>query len=230
MQTLGEQEVALERQYGVCPACGGKLFPLDEELALLPGCLTPGLEEVLVRLGSWMPFEEAQRLLVDWLKLNSLSEVTVRRHAEGAGAAWVDIQDEDARALERGEEQPGPSSAQLVVEVDGAMVPLAGGEWAEVKTVAIGEVDGVMTEPGTLKEMSYFSRLTDAVDFSRQALTETGRRGVGAGGDVALVSGGAEWIQGLSLSRKRAHSRLSPRREIRGGHRLGAIGGRAFAG
>ena len=146
---------------GSAPLVAGNFSPLDEELELLPGCLTPGLEEVLVRLASWMPFEKAQRLLVDWLKLNSLSEATVseatvRRHAEGAGAAWVAIQDEDARALEqgeeRGEEQPSPSSAQLVVEVDGAMVPLVGGEWAEVKTVAIGEVDWAVTEPGTLKE------------------------------------------------------------------------------
>ena len=27
LQTLGRQEVTLEREYGVCPACGGKLFP-----------------------------------------------------------------------------------------------------------------------------------------------------------------------------------------------------------
>ena len=27
LQTLGGQEVTLEREYGVCPACGGKLFP-----------------------------------------------------------------------------------------------------------------------------------------------------------------------------------------------------------
>ena len=73
LQTLGRQEVTLEREYGVCPACGGKLFPLDEELELLPGSLTPGLEEVLVRLGSWMPFAQAQQLLLDWMKLGSLS-------------------------------------------------------------------------------------------------------------------------------------------------------------
>ena len=27
LQTFGGQEVTLEREYGVCPACGGKLFP-----------------------------------------------------------------------------------------------------------------------------------------------------------------------------------------------------------
>ena len=127
-------------EYGVCPACGGKLFPLafpplDEELELLPGSLTPGLEEVLVRLGSWMPFARAQQLLLDcWMKLGSLSEATVRRHTEGAGAAYVAIQEEEARSLEPGGELPrdlpGSVSGRLVVEVDGAMAPLVGGEWA----------------------------------------------------------------------------------------------------
>ena len=167
----------------------------------MPGSLTPGLEEMLVRLGSWMPFAQAQGLLADWMKLNSLSEATVRRHTEAAGAAYVVIQEEEAGALEQGREvdweAAGSGSARLVVEVDGAMAPLAGGEWAEVKTVAIGEVDETGAEPGTLKELSYFSRLSDAAGFTRQAMAETCRRGVGERGQVALVSDGAEWIQGF---------------------------------
>ena len=156
---------------------------------------------MLVRLGSWMPFAQAQGLLVDWMKLNSLSEATVRRHTEAAGAAYVLIQEEEARALEQGLEVDravaGSGAARLVVEVDGAMAPLVGGEWAEVKTMVIGEVDERDAEPGALKELSYFSRLTGAEDFTRQALVETRRRGVGEGGQVALVSDGAEWIQGF---------------------------------
>ena len=85
LQTLGGEEVTLEREYGICPACGGKFFPLAEELELLPGSLTPGLAELLVGLGSWMPFAQGQGLLVDWMKLNSLSEATVRRHTESCG-------------------------------------------------------------------------------------------------------------------------------------------------
>jgi len=34
-------------------------FPLDDELQLLPGCLTPRLQEHLTRLGAWMPFGKA---------------------------------------------------------------------------------------------------------------------------------------------------------------------------
>lgn len=156
---------------------------------------------MLVRLGSWMPFAQAQGLLADWMKLNSLSEATVRRHTEAAGAAYVVIQEEEAGALEQGREVDwdvaGSGSARLVVEVDGAMAPLAGGEWAEVKTMVIGEVDETGAEPGTLKELSYFSRLSEAAGFTRQALAETCRRGVGERGPVALVSDGAEWIQGF---------------------------------
>ena len=137
----------------------GSFFPLDEELELLPGSLTPGLEEMLVRLGSWMPFAQAQGLLVDWMKLDSLSEATVRRHTKRQGGLRGD-QEEEARALEQGlepdREVVGSGSVRLVVEVDGAMAPLVGGEWAEVKTVVIGEVDEKGAEPGTLKELSYF--------------------------------------------------------------------------
>ena len=186
---------------GSAPLAAGSFSPLDEELELLPGSLTPWLEEMLVRLGSWMPFAQAQGLLVDWMKLNSLSEATVRRHTEAAGAAYVVIQEEEARALEQGlepdREVAGSGSARLVVEVDGAMAPLVGGEWAEVKTMVIGEVDETGAESGTLEELSYFSRLTEAENFTRQALVETHRRGVGEGCQVALVSDGAEWIQGF---------------------------------
>ena len=41
LQTQGGQTLTLERRYGVCPVCATGLFPLDDELALLPGALTP---------------------------------------------------------------------------------------------------------------------------------------------------------------------------------------------
>ena len=68
---------------GSAALAAGSFFPLDEELELLPGSLTPGLEEMLVRLGSWMPFAQAQGLLVDWMKLNSLSEASVKPQCGG---------------------------------------------------------------------------------------------------------------------------------------------------
>jgi predicted RNA-binding Zn-ribbon protein involved in translation (DUF1610 family) len=50
LTTQHNQTVELERSYGVCPGCGTGFFPLDEELALVPGTLTPNLLEDLVPL------------------------------------------------------------------------------------------------------------------------------------------------------------------------------------
>src|SRR5438128_694337 len=43
----------------VAPAVASGFSPLDEELELLPGKLTPRLQQSVVRMGSWMPFEKA---------------------------------------------------------------------------------------------------------------------------------------------------------------------------
>jgi hypothetical protein len=75
------------------------------------------------------------------------------------------------------------------------MVPLRRGEWAEVKTLVVGEVDHTAAE-GALQTLSYFSRLSDADTFGEAAVVETQRRGVAAAQQVAAVVDGAEWIQG----------------------------------
>lgn len=175
--------------------------PLDDELELLPGSLTPSLQEALVRLGAWIPFEAAGKLLVDFMGLSTLSEPTVRRHTEAAGAAYVTIQEQGVEHLEQTCQPEAGGPDQLVLEVDGAMVPLVGGEWAEVKTLVIGKAGQPVTVRGesqvTLEEVSSFSRLSDCDTFARQSLVETQRREVATAGQVGIVADGAEWIQGF---------------------------------
>jgi hypothetical protein len=54
----------------VCLVCGGAgpdFSPLDEELGILAGSLTPRLHEQVVRLGSWIPsFRQAAAVLSDF--------------------------------------------------------------------------------------------------------------------------------------------------------------------
>ncbi len=109
-------------------------------MGLLPGSLTPGLSEDLVLLGSWMPFAQAAKLLAHF-RQTEVSEATARRVTERSGQALVELQREQVEALEAemGEAPLGPALQQL--SVDGAMVPLLGGEWAEVKTLAIGIIE-----------------------------------------------------------------------------------------
>ena len=127
--------------------------PLGEELGLLSGPLAPSLVEDLALLGSWMPFGRAAKNVGHFRKIE-VSEATGRRVAEKSDQAYVEMQTEQAKRLEAEirEAPPGPGLQQL--SVDGAMVPLLHGEWAEVKTLAIGTIEepnlkGKRCMPGT---------------------------------------------------------------------------------
>ncbi len=66
------------------------------------------------------------------------------------------------------------------------MIPLVGGEWAEVKTMVIGEVLAPRLVKGEqvirTSHHSWFSRMTDATTFEQLALVETLRRGLETAG------------------------------------------------
>ncbi len=175
-------------------------FPLDEELALLPGVLTPALQETLVRLGARMPFRSVVQELA-FLKHVTTTEATVRRYTETAGATHTDLQTEQVEQLERTAPLAPEGAAHQLLSADGAMVPLRHGEWAEVKTIAIGEIQPPVLEHGErvvhTTHLSYFSRLAEAETFTRLATVETHRRGTERAELVCAVSDGAEWIQGF---------------------------------
>src|SRR5258708_2185397 len=86
LQTMGGEAVKLTRMYGICPTCGVGFFPLDEQLGLLSGGLTPRGEEVLARLSCWMPFEAGRELLQEILGVR-VSKTTARRATLATGEA-----------------------------------------------------------------------------------------------------------------------------------------------
>lgn len=181
-------------------SAGQGFSPLDEELALLPGELTPSLQEALVRLGARMPFRSVVQELA-CLKHVTTSETSVRRHSERAGAAYVALQTDQVERLERTTPVPPPGVARQLLSADGALVPLRHGEWAEVKTVAIGEIQPPVCEQGEMvvhtTNLSYFSRLAEHATFTRLATVETQRRSTECAAVVCAVNDGAEWIQGF---------------------------------
>jgi predicted DCC family thiol-disulfide oxidoreductase YuxK len=142
-----------------------------------------------------MPFRRAAKELEHFTSVE-VSEATVRRITEGAGAEYVAVQDEEVeRILEQAPESPPGPELQLI-SADGAMVHETSGEWVEVRTAAIGEVEtkGAGGEVHT-RELSYFSRLSTASEFTRQALVEVFRRGTEKARRVCTVNDGADWEQ-----------------------------------
>ncbi len=175
-------------------------FPLDEELGLVPGRFTPRLQESLTRLGTWMPFRHVVEEL-EFFTGVPVSEATARRSAEQAGAAYVAVQTAEVAELERTLPPAPAGPPRQLLSVDGAFVPLVGGEWTEVKTLALGVIEAPVWDAKRgervvhTRDLSYFSRRSEAADFTRQALVETQRRGVETAGQVCAVTDGAEWVQ-----------------------------------
>jgi hypothetical protein len=147
-----------------------------------------------------MPFARAAQMLKRMQGVE-VSEATARRQTENNGAAYVAVQEAEMEHIEQALPEAPEGPDKQLLSVDGAMVPLVGGEWAEVKTLVLGVIEEPVMEKGEWKvharELSYFSRLAEAEVFTRLALVETHRRGVEKAGRVAAVTDGAEWEQGF---------------------------------
>jgi len=172
--------------------------PLDEELELLSGELTPALQNVTVRLGAEIPFGRVAGFLEEMLRI-SINETTVRRLTEEAGRAYQAVQEREVERLER-EAPPTPQGAPtMLMSLDGAMVPVEGGLFVEVKTLLIGVLDPPILKDGEwepqTRDLSYFSRLEESETFTRSASVEVDRRGLTTAGVVVSPMDAAEWQQ-----------------------------------
>lgn len=163
---------------------------------MLPGTLAPRQQSHLVQLGSWMPFRHASRVLEELLGVY-VSPETARRLCEEVGKRVEEKQTAEAKAPWKEEAPAQENEHRLAMSADGAMVPLTGGEWAEVRTLAIGEVPTGSVDPEKVhvKDLSYFSRLTDATHFTDLAEVETRRRKLMQAKEVCAVMDGADWLQ-----------------------------------
>ena len=153
-----------------------------------------------MRLSGWMPFEKAAELLEDVLGIG-VSKGVSQRYTEAAGGVYEQIQTEEVERLEKEAPQPEQGAERLQVSVDGAMVPLVHGVWAEARTLVIGEVLSELDQQGEqvvhAQNLSYFSRKVNAETFQRLALVEIYRRSVENAKEVAAVMDGADWEQGF---------------------------------
>lgn len=178
---------------------GQRFFPLDRALGLLRGAYTPQVQEAITRLSSRMSYREAhQELELLWkvkVSKGSMRQVTMRH-----GRVADELIKEKVAHLEATAPAATAQPEQMVMCTDGAMVQSTSGEWREVKTVTFGEFRAhwnakqrkVVTKT---ENISYFSRVETAEDFSRSALVEWHRRGGENAHTVVAVQDGALWIQ-----------------------------------
>jgi len=108
-----------------------------------------------VHLALGVSFPKAVKLLTKLMGVQ-VSEATVRRQTEEAGAAYEAVQNEQADQLMEEKEKKSKKGratscqsntraakepeCKMIRSHDGAMVPLVGGVWAEAKAVVVGHV------------------------------------------------------------------------------------------
>lgn len=177
---------------------GKVFFPLDEELELLPGNLAPRQQEHLVHLACFMPFDKVAEMMEELLSVQTKEE-TVRRLAEQVGG-WMEAWQTEAVEADGEPEEDGERPLErCVFSPDGAMISLVHKQWAETRTVAIGEPQKKRNAKGEVEihvgKLSYFSRLADASTFTRLAEVEMRRRRVKDAKEVRAIMDGADWCQ-----------------------------------
>jgi hypothetical protein len=159
------------------------------------GHLLPHAQEALVSLGSELPFGRVTEHLKRMLGV-VVHASTTRRQRLSVGQRMLQIQNEQAQPLAACPEEQ--AAERMAMSSDGAMVPLVGGVWAEVKGVAIGAVERRRhkgEEEIVTTKLTYFARMAPAATFADQASAEVRRRGIERAKHVCAIQDGAEWIQ-----------------------------------
>jgi hypothetical protein len=124
-------------------------------------------------------------------------QTDARRATLATGAAALAVWEAQVERLKQEVPQAPAGADKQALSGDGAFVHLVGGEWAEVKTLAIGQVTRNRRGEVCTQQLSYCSRLGEAASFEQATLLETHRRGLSRATEVCAVQDGAEWLQGL---------------------------------
>jgi hypothetical protein len=153
----------------------------------------------LVRLSTHIPsFAKAAREFT-WFTGAKVHADTARQRTETAGAVLVAYETAEAARILQEHPAPPCTPDTLVFSVDGAMIPLVHGQWTEVRTLAVGEVQPPVASPAGpvvhTTNLSYFSRRTDSTTFGDLATLELHRRGLEGARRVGAVVDGAGWCQ-----------------------------------
>src|SRR5260370_41469135 len=114
------------------PSVGWAWCPLDEQSGLVSGGMTPRGEELLVRVASWMPVEQAREFLQDLVGIQ-VSKATARRATRATGEAALAVCEGEVERLKQEVPQAPGGADQQLLRAAGAMGALAGGGRGEVK-------------------------------------------------------------------------------------------------
>lgn len=156
----------------------------------------------MTRLGSKMPFEQAAEEVYHSQR-TEISEATLRNVTERYGKMAEMIACNEAEQIEREKPESNVFPERLLVSEDGAFIHLTTGDWREIKTMVVGDIESVWAKKtgkviGQTKNPSYFSRSYEIRTFERYALAELHRRGFENAKEIVTVNDGSKWIESFA--------------------------------
>lgn len=208
--------VSYKRRYHSCPGCHKGGAPLDHQVGVKAGQVTPGMAELLALAGVEVAFEEATRLIERFL-LVKVSDNTIRKETERFGAlqqerekVWQKQSQNLEWLNERHRLSDGARPARVYGSIDGVMVPLQG-EWREMKNLAWYQVEPVRSyqerrhhasHPGEQNDLQaqdihYYCDIQAAQDLDELFWATACRHQADLAEEVVFVCDGAVWIWNL---------------------------------
>ena len=150
-----------------------------------------------------MSYEEASSEVEEFSK-TGVSISTTRRKTLANGFACEEYRQEQAGELEeKGTEETEKSDKVMQLSADGCFIALTDGQWREVKTLLVGEVQTQWDEKqhkhvATTSDLSYVSSSETVREFEKVTTVEVVERGVGNAKEVISLNDGASWIQSVT--------------------------------
>ena len=196
--TLGRLKI--ERAYYYHAACHCGWVPLDEQLALGRGALSPLVQEMVSYLGAYMPFEQTQDYLRRYLGIR-ISHDTVNNTTVGIGQE-LRAEQEQAIAAAWSQEQGPPQAVaepppEEYISADGIKHLLPDGQGKELKVAAIYQTEKVRGEKDEVEvhavDIAYVVA-REGEELAQAAYLVAAQRGVEQAQQRIVLGDGANWI------------------------------------
>jgi hypothetical protein len=196
--------VQLDRHYYHCKACGRGHYPWDELLRTAEQRLTPGAREVVTLTGIQQSFGKAAGRTLHKLTGIRLSESTVERTTEAAGAHLKELQEQqtlfgEGKRYQWHRDAEGAACAYVSLDLTGILMQGEGGTKVDGRMVTVAMIfnpqprtrdDEALSKP--CDGVRYFAGLYDLEELGLQMRRQAGQVGMNDAEQwIALTDGGA---------------------------------------
>jgi hypothetical protein len=209
--------IGFRRSAYVCPHCGKRRYPGDEELDVLGLCRSPGVRRQVSRLAGKQTFQQVSEDLAELADIR-ICRKEVERIAEGEGHAMEAWMAQERQAL-RHQEPPPHETPKIIetlyIELDGTGIPMTPGELegrkgkqpdgtAKTREAKVGcvftqtlldEDAKPIRDPAST---TFVSAIEQAAPFGWRLYAEAVRRGLFYAKRVVVLGDGAEWVKNIA--------------------------------